>query len=50
MAAALGLPPHDVLATIYQHLGIDTKKAYITPSGRPVPVLPKGEPLRELFS
>ncbi|HND53713.1 MAG TPA: DUF1501 domain-containing protein [Pirellulaceae bacterium] len=42
-------PPHDVLATIYQHLGIDTKKAYRTPSGRPVPVLPKGEPLKELF-
>ncbi|MFO0869548.1 MAG: DUF1501 domain-containing protein [Pirellulales bacterium] len=43
-------PPHDVLATIYQHLGIDTRKSYRTPSGRPVPVLPKGEPLRELFS
>ena len=42
-------PPHDVLATIYQHLGVDTRKAYRTPSGRPVPVLPSGEPLRELF-
>jgi hypothetical protein len=42
-------PPHDVLATIYQHLGVDAKKSYRTPSGRPVAVLPKGEPLRELF-
>lgn len=42
-------PPHDVLATIYQHLGIDTRKAYLTASGRPVPVLPHGEPLKEFF-
>lgn len=42
--------PQDVLATIYDHLGIDTKKQYLTPQGRPVPVLPYGEPLRELFA
>ena len=42
--------PQDVLATIYQHLGIDTKKQYRTPAGRPVAVLPSGEPIKELFS
>lgn len=41
--------PQDVLATIYQHLGVDTRKAYRTPAGRPVPVLPGGEPIRELM-
>lgn len=42
--------PQDVLATIYDHLGIDTKKNYLTTAGRPIPVLPHGEPIRELFS
>jgi hypothetical protein len=42
--------PQDVLATIYDHLGIDTSANYLTPAGRPHPVLPFGEPLRELFS
>ncbi|MBW3598733.1 MAG: DUF1501 domain-containing protein [Planctomycetes bacterium] len=40
--------PQDVLATIYEHLGIDTKVHYETPAGRPHPVLPYGEPIREL--
>src|SRR5205807_583370 len=30
--------PQDVLATLYQHLGVDTEAQYLTPSGRPVPV------------
>jgi hypothetical protein len=42
--------PQDVLATIYEHLGIDTTASYLTPAGRPHPVLPFGEPIRELFS
>ncbi len=42
--------PQDVLATIYDHLGIDTQKHYLTAAGRPVPVLPHGTPIRELFS
>lgn len=41
--------PQDVLATIYNHLGVDTKKQYITSAGRPVSVLPSGEPIKELF-
>lgn len=42
--------PQDVLATIYDHLGIDTTASYLTPAGRPHPVLPFGEPIQELFS
>ena len=42
--------PQDVLATIYDHLGIDTTKNYLNLSGRPIPVLPSGEPIRELYS
>jgi hypothetical protein len=41
--------PQDVLATLYQHLGVDTEQEYRTPSGRPVRVLPSGVPLQELF-
>lgn len=41
--------PLDVLATIYDHLGIDTKKQYLNDAGRPITVLPAGEPIRELF-
>lgn len=41
--------PQDVLATIYRHLGIDTKAEYLNNSGRPHPVLPSGTPIEELF-
>jgi len=41
--------PQDVLATLYNHLGIDTNKHYLDNSGRPIRVLPCGEPIRELF-
>lgn len=40
--------PQDVLATVYQHLGIDTQKHYLDHSGRPIITLPYGEPLHEL--
>lgn len=42
--------PQDVLATIYRHVGVDTTKHYIDHAGRPVPVLPFGEPINELFA
>ena len=42
--------PQDVLATMYRHLGIDTKKHYLDFAGRPHPVLPFGDPVEELFS
>jgi hypothetical protein len=40
--------PQDVLATVYRHLGVDVKEEYID-NGRPVPVLPGGTPIDELF-
>lgn len=43
------LHPNDVLATVYRHLGIDHTKAFTNPAGRPVPILPHGEPIAELL-
>lgn len=40
--------PQDVLATIYKHLGIDTRKHYLDHSGRPIITLPFGKPVAEL--
>ncbi len=40
--------PQDVLATLYQHLGIDTQRHYLDHSGRPIITLPFGKPLEEL--
>ena len=42
--------PQDVLATMYRHLGIDYNQQYLDHGGRPVPVLPFGTPIDELFS
>lgn len=41
--------PQDVLMTVYRHLGVDTQASYLDNNGRPHPVLPSGEPLRELL-
>lgn len=40
--------PQDVLATVYRHLGVNTRAEYIN-NGRPVMVLPSGKPIDELF-
>jgi hypothetical protein len=40
--------PQDVLATLYHYLGVDTKKEYLNATGRPIPVLPSGNPIEEL--
>lgn len=42
--------PQDVLATLYRHLGVDTSTHYEDHSGRPVPVLSSGMPIRALFA
>lgn len=42
------LHPQDLLATIYHHLGINHRHEFPDFSGRPIPVLPFGEPIREL--
>jgi hypothetical protein len=41
--------PQDVLATIYRHLGVDPEVSYLDHAGRPIPVLPFGKPIDELF-
>ncbi len=46
--ASRPVSPTDVLATIYRHLGINPTNHTVTREGRPVPVLPDGEPIREL--
>ncbi|MDB4650599.1 DUF1501 domain-containing protein, partial [Pirellulaceae bacterium] len=39
----------DFLATIYQHLGIDSSKIAIKDfNGRPTPIVDKGKPIPEL--
>jgi hypothetical protein len=42
--------PHDVLATIYSHLGVDMQAQYSDSSGRPHVVLPQGQRIAELFA
>ena len=42
------LDPHDLLATIYRHLGIDHKAQVLDQFGRPVS-LTMGQPIKELF-
>ena len=43
------LDPNDLLATVYRHLGIDHQKMVPDNSGRPVPLIPYGEAIRELL-
>jgi uncharacterized protein (DUF1501 family) len=43
------LTPQDILATIYHHLGVDYHHHLIDHAGRPVPILPSGEPIAELL-
>jgi hypothetical protein len=42
------LTPKDLLATIYHHLGIDYRHEFKDLTGRPIPILNEGEPIREL--
>ena len=42
------LKPHDLLATIYHVLGIDTSQTFLDRSGRPVPILTEGTPIHEV--
>jgi uncharacterized protein (DUF1501 family) len=39
----------DLAATIYHALGVDYKKEYQTPAGRPMPIVYEGEPVKELL-
>jgi len=42
------LEPGDLWATVYRHLGIDPEWTFPDHSGRPMPILPSGHPIREL--
>jgi Protein of unknown function (DUF1501) len=42
------LTPQDLLATVYQHLGIDPGREFRDFTGRPIPILSAGQPIREL--
>jgi hypothetical protein len=39
------LTPNDLWATVYRHLGIDPEWAFPDYSGRPMPILPSGQPI-----
>lgn len=41
--------PHDLLATIYRHLGINTDQTFNDFTGRPIPILSHGQPIRQLL-
>jgi len=43
------LTPNDLWATVYRHLGIDWTQAFPDYRGRPMPILPSGEPIAELM-
>lgn len=43
------MSPNDLWATMYQHLGIDPEHTFPDHSGRPMSILPDGEPIRELI-
>ncbi len=43
------LESNDLLATVYRFLGIDPHLAFIDHAGRPMPILPHGEPIAELI-
>ena len=44
------ITPDDVAATFYRTLGIDIRKEYKTPSGRPVMIVRNGNPIAELVA
>lgn len=43
------LSPNDIWATVYRHIGIDFEQSIPDHSGRPMPILPSGEPITELL-
>src|SRR5262245_8412051 len=43
------ITPQDVLATVYRHLGIDPAQHFTDLGGKPIPILYRGEPIRQLI-
>jgi hypothetical protein len=48
-ASGDGISPDDVAASFYHSLGIDTRKEYHTPTGRPVAIVRNGSVIKGLF-
>ena len=44
------ITPDEVAATVYSALGVNPRKEYLTPTGRPVMFPRNGEPIKALFS
>jgi Protein of unknown function (DUF1501) len=44
------ISPADVASTIYEAVGVDSHRWLMHPEGRPVEILDRGEPVRELFA
>ncbi len=49
-ASGDGITPDDVAASFYHALGIDCRKEYRTPTGRPIAIVRDGKPIPELFA
>jgi hypothetical protein len=43
------LHPNDVWATVYRNLGVDPQQTFVNNAGRPIPILPNGEPIAEFL-
>ena len=44
------MTPSDFQATLYRYLGVPLETEFTDQTGRPVPLLPSGKPIRELIS
>jgi uncharacterized protein DUF1501 len=42
--------PEDIVTTVYQKLGIDWNKEYMTPQNRPIKIVTGGDPIKELVA
>jgi hypothetical protein len=42
--------PADVACTVFEAVGVDPRRQLVTPDGRPIEILDKGETVRELYS
>ncbi|MEX0725535.1 MAG: DUF1501 domain-containing protein [Planctomycetaceae bacterium] len=43
------LTPNDLWATMFRHMDIDIETSFLDHNGRPMPILPYGEPITELL-
>ena len=46
--ASTPITPQDMMATLFQVLGLDRELTYQDPAGRPTPMITNGRPIREL--